>query len=229
VAAQTFGTTTQAPVAPRVNLLPPEISERNTLRRAQLMMAGTGLAAVAVVGVMYMNANAKVSSAQTAKTTAAAENVRLNSQLRSLQNVKDTYAQVDIANKTIESATHFEVLWSTYLQDMTLTIPDNVWLRTMSVKMTPATGAGQQGAGAGGKDAILDPGLGSVSFTGTALAHDDVAVWLESLAKERGYANPYFSDSHEKILNGRTVVDFTSTTNITDKALSKRYAKGLER
>ena len=226
MAAQTFSTSTQTAVAPRVNLLPPEISERNALRRAKLAMLGTGLAAVAVVGVMYTGASAKVSSAQRAKADGVAENVRLNADLTKLQNVRDTYAQVDVANKTIAAATHFEILWSTYLNDLTLTIPDNVWLNTLSVKLSGATGSA---TAAGSTGVVLDPGLGSVSITGTALAHDDVAAWLESLAKEKGYANPYFTNATEKLLGDRPVVDFTSTVNLTEKALSKRYAKGLER
>jgi Tfp pilus assembly protein PilN len=221
VSAQTF-TSTQTAVAPRVNLLPPEIAERNTLRRAQLGMVGVGLAAVAVVGVMYTQASAKVSSAQRAKADAAAQNVRLNEQLGGLRNVEATYAQVDVANKTIATAMHDDIHWSTYLQDITLTLPENVWLNTMSVKTTSATDAAPS-------DQVLDPGLGTVTFTGTALSHDDVASWLETVAKERGYSNAYFSQAQEKLINHRVVVDFSGTVNLTDKALSNTYAKGLER
>jgi Tfp pilus assembly protein PilN len=226
MSAQTFsssGVQAGTVVAPRVNLLPPEIAERNTLRRAQLAMVGTGLAAVAVVGVMYTQASAKVSSAQSAKTEAVAQNVRLKTQLGQLQNVRDTYAQVDVANKTIATAMASDVHWSTYLQDLTLTIPENVWLNTLSAKMATSAQAG------GGGEQVLDPGLGTVTVTGTALTHDDVAAWLESVAKEKGYSNPYFTVATEKAIADRVVVDFTSTVNLTEKALSNTYAKGLER
>ena len=33
--------------------------------------------------------------------------------------------------------------------------------------------------------------------------HDDVAVWLESLAKQKGYVNPYFSSSTEALIGTR--------------------------
>lgn len=229
MSAQTFsssGVQAGTVVAPRVNLLPPEIAERNTLRRAQLAMVGTGLAAVAVVGVMYTQASAKVSSAQHAKAEAVAENTRLTNQLGQLQNVRDTYAQVDVANRSIATAMHYDVHWSQYLQDVTLFIPENVWLNTLSVKVTPP----QSGPGGGsGSDAVLDPGLGTVTVTGTALSHDDVATWLESLSKEKGFANPYFTSSTERVVNGRVVSDFGSTVNLTEKSLSNTYAKGLER
>jgi Tfp pilus assembly protein PilN len=229
VSAQTFsssGVQAGTVVAPRVNLLPPEIAERNTLRRAQLAMVGTGLAAVAVVGVMYTQASAKVSSAEHAKTEAVAENARLTNQLGQLQNVRDTYAQVDVANKSIATAMQYDVHWSQYLQDVTLYIPENVWLNTMQVKLTPPQAG--PGASASG-DAVLDPGLGTVTVTGTALTRDDVASWLETVGKQKGFANPYFTSATERALGGRVVVDFGSTVNLTEKSLSNTYAKGLER
>lgn len=228
MSAQTFsssGVQAGTVVAPRVNLLPPEIAERNTLRRAQLAMVGTGLAAVAVVGVMYTQASAKVSSAQSAKTEAVAENQRLNQQLAGLQNVRDTYSQVDVANKTLATAMAYDVHWSTYLQDLTLYIPENVWLNTLNAKVTPRSG----GPGAGGGEQVLDPGLGTVTVTGSALSHDDVAAWLETVGKEKGFSNAYFTSATEKALGDRVIVDFSSTVNLTDKALSNTYAKGLER
>lgn len=229
MSAQTFsssGVQAGTVVAPRVNLLPPEIAERNTLRRAQMAMVGTGLAAVAVVGVMYTQASAKVSSAQHAKTAAVAENTRLTSQLGQLQNVRDTYAQVDVANQSIATAMRYDVHWSQYLQDVTLFIPENVWLNTLTVKVAPPQGGPGSSSGS---DAVLDPGLGTVTVTGTALSHDDVATWLESLSREKGFANPYFTSSTERVLGGRVVTDFGSTVNLTEKSLSNTYAKGLER
>lgn len=213
---------------PRVNLLPPEIAERATLRKAQFAMAGAGLAAVAVVGVMYMNASAKVNDANEAKADAAAASVKLNTQLKSLQNVRDIYAQVDAAKATLASAMSTEVLWSSYLHDLTLTIPENVWLTSFSASMSkPVTTVKKAGVATSGP--VLDPGLGTVTIAGTAFTHDDVAAWLESLAKQKGYVNPYFTQSIEALIGERKVVNFTSTVNVTSAALSNRYSKGTAR
>jgi Tfp pilus assembly protein PilN len=222
MARQTMsGTRTQTVATPRVNLLPPEIAERSRLRKAQLAMAGTGLAAVAVVGVMYMQQSAKVADAQEAKAAAEADHVRLQSDVRALQNVADTYAQVDTAKQTLDQAMHFEVLWSGYLHDLTLTIPETVWLREMTVKMDLEKAQGVQ-------PAVFDPGLGTVQFQGTALEHVDVASWLERLAGEKGYSNPYFTKSEDVFAGDQTTVliHFDSTVNLTEKALSGRYMKG---
>jgi Tfp pilus assembly protein PilN len=222
VAATTFGTSTTTAVMPRVNLLPPEIAEKAGLRKAQVAMAATGLAAVAVVGVFYVGQTAKVASAKSAKVRATEQNAKLRTDLAGLQSVSDMQARVAQASTTLSTAMASEVLWSSYLHDMTLTIPENVWLTSFSATVNGATPAP---AGA----TVLDPGLGIVTINGTALSHDDVAAWLESLAKQKGYANPYFTNSVEKKIGERTVFDYASTVNLTPAALSGRYSKGLAR
>lgn len=222
MAAQTYGTSTTPAVMPRVNLLPPEIAERAALRKAQVAMVGCGLAAVAVVGVMYTGASHKVSTAEREKAQATAANAKMRTELNSLQGVKETYAQVDVANRTLATAMHYEVRWSTYLHDLTLTIPPNVWLNSMEVKMNVAVTAG------GGADNVLDTQLGTVTFNGSAYSHDDVAAWLESLAKQKGYSDPYFTKSEDR-MKKRVIEDFESTVYINEKALSNRYSKGLAR
>jgi len=64
-----------------------------------------------------------------------------------------------------------------------------------------------------------------VTFTGVALSHDDVAVWLETLAREHGYSNAFFSSSAEADLFGHTVYNFSSTVTVTPDAYSGRYSK----
>jgi len=213
---------------PRVNLLPPEIAEQATLRKAQLAMVGVGLAAVAVVGVMYMSASAKVGEATETKAAAAAENDTLTRDYNALQNVREVYAQVDAARLTLASAMQNEILWSSYLHDMTLAIPDNVWLTNYTANLAQPGTPGAPGAAAPA-GAVLDPGLGTVNISGVAFSHEDVAKWLESLSKQKGYANPYFTQAVEVEIAGRTVYKFTSSVNLTPAALSGRYTKGLPR
>ena len=68
-------------------------------------------------------------------------------------------------------------------------------------------------------------GIGTFTATGIGFSHDDVAVWLESIAGQKTYTNPYFSNSTEALLGTRKVVNFTSTASITSAALSNIYTK----
>jgi len=67
------------------------------------------------------------------------------------------------------------------------------------------------------------PGIATISFTGIALNRDDVATWLESLGKEKGYVNAYYSTAQAAALGLKPIVNFTSTVTVTDAALSNRY------
>ncbi len=220
------GTTTATGVV-RVNLLPPEIAEKAKLRKAQGAMVATGLAAVAVIGLMYTQQTAKVSAAEEQRAEAVATHARLRSEQTKLVHVRQTYAQVDAAKATLASAMQYDVRWSGHLHDLTLRIPDNVWLTNVTATVTAAGGTGSSSGGS--STAVLDPGLGTITFSGVAFSHDDVAAWLDTLSKQKGYSNPYFTQSTETFIGDRKVVNYVSRVNLNDAALSKRYTKGLDR
>lgn len=210
---------------PRVNLLPPEIHEAAKFRRFQFAMAAAGVGAVAIVGVLAYSAHHSVQNAQSAKSAAEATHASLQNQLAGLQSVKDVYAQVDARKAMLAQAMGGEVRWSYYLNDISLKVPDHVWLTTV----TASTGAT---ATSGVAPSVATPSLatpgvagavGSLTFQGVAFSHDDVATWLDMLAKERGFTNVYFTNSSQTYIGPRAVDDFTSSSTLTPAALSGRY------
>jgi Tfp pilus assembly protein PilN len=200
-----------AAALPRVNLLPPELAEASRLRTVQLSMGGAVVAALVVVGGLWVVADQQVQAEQEKLDTAMTTQSTVSRQVGELAPVAAVYAQVEQRRQLLETALGGDVEWSQYLTDLSLTVPENVWLTSMSVTpQTAATGT------AGGQ-------IASITFAGTALQHDDVALWLESLAKQKGYTSAYFNSSTEKTIETTTVVDFTSTVVVTREALSGRY------
>jgi Tfp pilus assembly protein PilN len=205
------------PVLPRVNLLPPEIAEKARFRRIQMGL-GAGLAAtVAVVSVLYVGALSSVDDAQTELTSATAAGNALQAETAKYADVQAVYARAEAAQVMLTKAMGEEVRYSRFLNDLSLTIPDNVWIKNVTFDQAPVPPA----VGA------TEPGVGTVTFTGVAFAHDDVAVWLESLAKQKGYVNPYFTSSTKALIGTREVVDFTSTVTMTSAAFSGRYTSPI--
>jgi type IV pilus assembly protein PilN len=214
VTTQTLSTS-QLAALPRVNLLPPEIAEK---RRARKIQAGLGGAvALSVVGVAagYLMAHSSATNAKSELTDAQADTARLQAQVAQYAGDESLRSQLAAEQGMLTAAMGSEVQWSHYLNDLTLRIPDNVWVTQMTIS---------QGAQAAPGAAAV-PGIGSISVTGTAFTHDDVATWLDSLAKEKGYTNPYFSNSAETFIGERRVVNFTSSTVVTTDALSNRYTR----
>jgi len=208
----------RTPVLPRVNLLPPEIREAARFRRFQLAMVGAGVAAVAIVGALTYSAHQGVTSAKNQLDSANAQHASLQSQLAGLQSVNDVYAQVAAKKAMLKQAMGPEIRWSYYLTDLSLKIPQNVWLTNVTASEAQA-GA----AGAAPTSTVLPAGIGTVTLSGVAFSHDDVATWLDALAKEHGFTNVYFTNSTEAAIGPKSVVNFTSSVTLTQAALSGRY------
>jgi Tfp pilus assembly protein PilN len=198
---------------PKVNLLPPEIAEQARFRKVQVGLAGGVLAAVGVVALLYVGASSSLSEANTELETATATSAQLQAESAKYADVTTVYANAAAAEAMLTQAMGEEVRYSQFLNDLSLTVPENVWIKNVSfaqAAVPPALGS-------------TEPGIGTVTFTGVGFKHDDVAVWLESLAKQKGYVNPYFSSSTEALIGTRKTVNFTSTVTMTPDALSKRY------
>lgn len=215
---------------PRVNLLPPEIAEQAQLRKIQMGLAGAVALAVAAMGFLYVGASDSVSTAQDQLTAATAEQADLNAQKADLADVTAVYAQAAAAQQLLTQAMGQEVRYSRFLSDLSLSIPDNVWVK--SAVYTQASGtaavaaAGAAAAGATGT-AGSPTGIGTLTVTGVAYVHDDVANWLDSLAKTAGLESPTLQSSTRALIGKKSVVEWSSTVNLSTKALSGRYVTAV--
>ena len=201
---------------PRVNLLPPEIAEQARRRRVELGLAGGLVATVGVVGLLYAGATSSVSDATDELAAATARGSALQAQTREFADVNDVYDRAATAQALLVSAMGQEVRFSTFLDDLSKTVPDHVWLKNVTfTQAAPVPGAVAAAAG-----------IGTATFTGVGFRHDDVATWLETLAAQPGFADPYVSESTAGEIGDRKTVSFTSTVTLTADALSGRYAEG---
>jgi Tfp pilus assembly protein PilN len=215
VTTQTLSTAQLAGL-PRVNLLPPEIAEKRRARKLQVGMGAAVAASIVGVGAGYLLSHSSAAHAKTDYANAQSETARLQTQVAQYAGDESMRAQLAAEHGMLSTAMGSEIQWSHYMNDLTLRIPDNVWVTQLTLSEGGSTAPGA---------AATTAGIGSVSVTGTAFTHDDVATWLDSLAKEKGYANPYFSNSAESFIGPRRVVNFTSSTVVTSDALSGRYTR----
>jgi Tfp pilus assembly protein PilN len=208
---------------PSVNLMPAEIAEAARFRRFQFAMGAAVVGAVVVVGALYVHDKSSVNAAQTKLDAAQAQYAKAQNELNSLSSVSDVYDQVAAKQAMVQQAMGQEVDWSTYLSDLSLRIPDNIWLT--SIQATQAN-TGLSGPSTVVPTGSLTPsGIGSITFSAVAFSHDDVATWLDMLAKEKGFADPYFSNSTKSKIGNRNVVNVSSSVVVTDDAKSGRFTK----
>jgi Tfp pilus assembly protein PilN len=203
-----------------VNLLPPEIEQARRFRHVQAGLAGAVVASLVVAGALFVAASAQVGKAQTDLDDNKADSVRLQSNIVEYAEVPLVYGQVEAAHAQLGEAMGQEVRWSYFLNDLSLKIPRHVWLDSMIVSSAAANAS----APVAGQYAAV--GIGTVLFEGHAYSHNDVAAWLNSLAKQKGYTQPYFSDSTvTPVGTNDHAVRFTSQVTVTDDALSGRYTE----
>ncbi len=208
---------------PRVNLLPPEIFEARKLRRTQLGLSGVIVAVIAAVGAGYVVPAALADAAAEELAVEQAQTTKLQAEQAKYAEVPKILAQVDSAKAAQETAMATDVLWYRYLNDLALTYPGEVWLGNLTATVAGTPGTAAAAAPVVGANPLATPGIGTITFTGTALEHSDVASWLDVLDGTPGFADGSFSSSTRSEIDGQDVVEFTSDVVVTGDALSHRY------
>jgi Tfp pilus assembly protein PilN len=208
---------------PKVDLLPPEIAAEATFRKLRIGLALGVAAAVGVVGLLWYSAHTQVAGAQSELTAAQQTQTRLQVEMTKYADVPKTYAAVTAAEAQLNLAMGHEVRFSFVLNDLSMTIPDKVWLNTATITQdvdgtSPPTGAWG------------NTGIATLTVDGFAYNYPDVAAWLQMLGKGKYYTDPYFSDAHQgELIGTHKNVIFSSNVIITQKAYSGRYDTGSSR
>lgn len=213
---------------PRVNLLPPEIAAQRAFRRVQMGLGVAVLGAVAVAGMMYVSAAHGVSSAQSELDAANAQQASLQRDIGRYAGVQATYSAAAAAKAQLAVAMGDEVRYSQFLNDLSLSIPGNVWVSNVSLSKSAGPAAATVPGGAAAARGAVPAGptpVAALTFSGVAFSHDDVATWLESLTGIKGLQDPYFGKSTEFLIGPRPAVNFDSTVTVTSEMLSGRYTK----
>jgi len=220
-------TTTRIGTLPSVNLLPPEIEQERRFRRIQFALGAGVVGSLGIVAALFIVANGQVSAAQDDLADSKLRTTKLEAQAAEYSQVPLVYSQVEAARAQLELAMGKEIRWSFYLNDLSLKTPRNVWLTTMTASSTDTSAAAATTSTVPGQSSAsyMEPGVASVLFEGYAVKHNDVANWLESLARQKGYNQPYFTESAKELIDNKPVVKFKSQVSVTEDALSKRYIK----
>jgi Tfp pilus assembly protein PilN len=220
--ADTVESLTTGSALPRVNLLPPEVHQARKLRRLQASL-GAGVALVAVLaGGFYVMESSSAHQASHDLALVKAQSDKLNAQKAQYADVPRTLSAIDAAESARQTAMTDDVAWYRYLNDLSYVTPANTWLSQLSVNMQGQSAAGAAPATGG---ALSTPGIATITFAGTAKNHNDVAAWLDAIAKEKGWTDVYFTNSTAGAIGTTPVVTFASSVTVNSAALSHRFDK----
>ena len=198
----------------RINLLPPEIYERQRIRRRTAAVVAVGVIVLAAVGAFYFLQVLRLNEVEDDIAAQEAENAQLRAQIGELQEIDVLIMEIESTRGLLSSLLADRVLWSGVLRDISLVIPGQAWLNGVN---------GQVGVpGAEGTEPA-QPGalVGQISFNGFAFTHRDVALWLSRLEDVRGFVNPWLSNSTKTDIGTQEAVQFTSSVDLSEQALAR--------
>jgi Tfp pilus assembly protein PilN len=205
-----------APV-PKVDLLPAEIVQARRLASLRRVLAG-GVVAVALLcvgGTLWAHSGA--AAAQEDLDAVQARGAQLRSEQARYAAVPKLLNLIESADAARERAMSQDVLWYGFLSDLSLTTPKGVTLSGLQVSLDkPAVAT----------DPLVPPGLGTVTFTGSAQRFPDVAAWLDAVGSVHGLDGSTLQSASREdpaAAAGARAVNFTTTITVTSKALTHRY------
>jgi len=197
----------------RINLLPPEIKQRQRIRRQTGAVVALGVVVLALVAGFFVLQQIQLNGLRNDLAAQEQVNAGLRAQIAELQQFDDLQQELIATRTLLQQLLADEVRWSAILRDVSLVIPGNVWLTSMSGTLqapAPGTTTTAETTGQGL--------IGQVSVTGFGLDHRSVALWLTRLEDVEVFANPWTSNSQKTLIGATEVVQFSSTVDLTETA-----------
>lgn len=160
----------------RINLLPPEERAKATRERSLLYAILILVGVVVVLGLVYVKMNSDVNAKQEELDRLNGEIAAVQRQAAELRPYAQLQTQRTEMAQTAKAIYDAGVPFSTILQELSLVIPENVRLTSLSITvpqgMLPGAGAEEGGGATGG---------GDVTFQGETWEHTDVAEFMTRL------------------------------------------------
>jgi Tfp pilus assembly protein PilN len=203
----------------QVNLLPPELRERQAIRRTTSLVVAACLAVLALIGIFYLFQVQRLSQVHSDLEAQQGRNAQLESEIVSLQEF--AALQAELASKEALVAQIFvnEVSWSSALLDVSRVIPDTSYLTNLTGQIT-ATIAGEvvtEPTG-GTPETTL---VGNMTFAGVANQTETIATWITRLEQVQGWVNAWVNSAQEDAPGSR-IYTFSNGLDLTQEAVTER-------
>ncbi len=200
-------------MATRINLLPPEITERRKAEGRWLYIIAAALVVFAGLGVFWLVMSSRVDAAQQEIVELEQQAVQLESQADQLQIFADKQDALEARRAAVEEAVEGRIAWGRLFEEISLVLPDDTWLNTLSGAEADAeTRSGNlQISGAALDDIDDDPDYGYKAIARVLVRLADLEqlddVWLGNATKAPGV-----EDEDGDVIVG--ITQFQITANI---------------
>ncbi len=203
----------------RINLLPPEERAKARRERGLMYVIVALVAVVAVLGIVYFWQSSQVSDKEAERDRLQNEIAQIQSQAAALEKYKALQTKRTEMAATARAIYEARVPWSSVLEQVSLVIPENVRLQslTCAVPAVMLPGPAQEAETTEGELAA------DITFTGQTYEHRDVAEFMTRLGLLPQLTNIQLSSSTKAAATGTTGTTGPSLTTFTVTASLRRY------
>ena len=206
----------------QVNLLPPELRQRQAIRRTTSLVVVIGIGLLALVGVFYFLQTQRLAGVEDDLAAQTETNAQLQGQIAELQPFADLQAELAAKEALVSTLFLNEVSWSSALLDVSRVIPDASYLTNMTGQLATLTGGAVAAPAGEAADTTL---IGTMSFAGVAGGTDTIATWLTRLEEVQGWVNAWVTTAQEDApFSG--IYSFTSGLDLAATAATERGQGG---
>jgi Tfp pilus assembly protein PilN len=203
----------------QVNLLPPELRERQAIRRTTSLVVTAGLAVLALIGIFYFFQVQRLSQTQSDLEAQQSRNAQLQSEIASLQQFADLQAELAQKEALVGEIFVNEVSWSSALLDVSRVIPDASYLTNLTGQITPTiVGEVATEPTGGTPETTL---IGNMTFSGVANQTETIATWITRLEEVQGWVNAWVNSAQEDVPFSR-IYTFSNGLDLTQEAATAR-------
>jgi Tfp pilus assembly protein PilN len=203
----------------QVNLLPPELRERQEIRRTTSLVTAAGLAVLALIGIFYLIQVQRLSEVQSDLKAQRSRNGQLEKQISSLQEFADLQAELASKEALVGEIFVNEVSWSSALLDVSRVIPDASYLTNLTGQITPTVVGEVATEPTGGTPETSL--IGNMTFAGVANQTDTIATWITRLEEVQGWVNAWVNTAQEDAPFSR-IYAFSNGLDLTLEAATAR-------
>jgi len=202
----------------KVNLLPPELRQKQAERRTTTLVSAIGAAVITLILVFFFFQGMQLSSARDELAEQQATNAELSAQIAELQPFAVLQQELAAKQQLVDTLYLNEVSWAGVLLDVSRVIPDDSYLTNLTGQITAPTGTQVGAVPVEGGTTTL---IGNVTFSGVARETRTIASWLTRLEQIRGWVNPWVNNAQENAEFSR-IYTFDGGIDLTLDAATER-------
>lgn len=193
----------------QVNLLPPEVLQRQGTRKLATTIMVAGLVVLGLIVAFYLLQVNRLDGVEKDIQAQEVTNSAIAREIDELQPFEDLQVEADQAVELLRSAYQGEMSFSQALMDMSRITPSASYLTNMQMTIAPPTVDGDMTF------------IGNLTFQAQAIGIETVALWIPRIEAVEGWVNPWIASvqTTDPTLDVQT---FPVTADITGEALTPR-------